>query len=309
MSRLEDVSIFLRVVELGSFARAAPAVGRTSSAISKSVARLEQALGVRLLNRTTRAISLTEEGREYAERCAGLLQGLKEVETAIGQRRGEPAGLLRVDLPVALGHLKIVPALAALTRRHPALRIVATFSDDLSDIIGSGFDVVVRIGEPRDSSLVVRRIGTIRYIVCAAPGYLAARGRPATPEDLLQHECVRRVRAGSGEERRWRFNDPATREPFELAVPGALSLGLNDALIAAALTGTGLVQLHGYMAEALIAEGRLVQVLADYAADGPPLSILYPSSKQMLPKVRAFIDAIAADFAGSSWTEGAPGGI
>lgn len=291
--RLGSILAFVRVADLGSFASAAKALGVSASAISKSIARLETRLGLRLLQRTTRAMSLTEEGRTFYDRCSKILEELDEAERSMKDLATSPAGLLRVELPAALGRLKIVPALEALTSRHPALRVKASFNDDLTDVIDAGLDAVVRIGEPRDNRLIVRRVGTVRYIVCGATSYLAARGRPSTPEELSLHDCIRRVPRGGAPDASWKFASPETGEIFEREVTGTLSFDSNDVILDSVVAGAGLAQLHTYMAEPYLRSGQLTQVLAEYAVDGPPISVLFPSSRNLAPKVRVFIEFVA----------------
>jgi len=203
-----------------------------------------------------------------------------------------PSGVLRIEIPTALGRLKIVPALGQLTSTYPELRIAATFADTVTDPIAAGLDAVVRIGEPRDERLMAKRVGTIRYIVCASPSYIDAHGEPMSIEDLENHNCVRRVSHYGPEFAAWRFSNAQTGKPFEQYVEGTLSFDSPDAMVDTALSGAGLVQLHTYMAEPHIKSGALVEVLPAFAADGPPISVLFPSSKNLAPKVRAFIDFV-----------------
>lgn len=209
------------------------------------------------------------------------------------ERAAKPAGLLRIEMPTALGRLRIVPELGKLAARHPQLRINATFSDTLTDLIAAELDAVVRIGFPRDTRLMVRRVGTVRYIVCAAPAYLAAHGAPRDLDDLDRHDCIRRTPPGGDSVMSWWFRHPDTGEAFNRPVSGTITFNTNDAVVEAGLAGAGLVQLHTYMAEPHLKSGALVQVLGDYAVDGPPISVLFPSSKQLPLKVRAFIDFVA----------------
>jgi LysR family transcriptional regulator, regulator for bpeEF and oprC len=291
--RLGRILAFVRVAELGSFANAGKALGISASAVSKSVARLEDRLGLRLFQRTTRVLSLTEEGKLFRERCDKILADLDDAEAAMRARAASPSGVLRVEFPAALGRLKIVPALGRLTGRFPDLRVEASFDDQLTDLIEAGLDAVVRIGEPRDSRLMVKRVGAVRYIVCGAPSYLGAHGEPATPDDLRDHDCIRRVPHDCSPCATWKFASPETGEAFEREVSGTLSFDSNDAIIDAGLAGAGLVQLHTYMAEPHLRSGQLVQVLGGYAVTGPPISILFPSNRHLAPKVRAFIDFVA----------------
>ena len=291
--RLGSIAAFVRVAEQGSFASAGRVSGLSASAVSKSVMRLEARLGLRLFQRTTRMLALTADGAAFHARCVAILADLDAAEHDMRDRADRPTGLLRIELPTALGRIKIVPALHRLTARYPDLQVEATFDDALSDPIAKGLDAVVRIGEPRDNRLIVRRVGTIRYVVCGAPDYLTRASPPATPSDLDSHACVRRVELKGGNAP-WRFADPITGAPFERDVAGVLSLGSNDAIVDAALAGAGLVQLHEYMAEPHLRSGALMQVLAEYAVDAWPISVLFPSTRRLSPKVRAFVDFAVA---------------
>lgn len=290
--RLGSIVAFVRVAELGGFAAAGRDLNVSPSAISKSVARLEERLQLRLFHRTTRSLTITEDGKLFFERCSGILADLDRAEEDMRARAARPSGVLRIEMPTALGRLKIVPALGQLTSIYPELRIAATFADTVTDPIAAGIDAVVRIGEPRDERLMAKRVGTVRYIVCASPSYLAAYGKPTTIEDLDNHNCVRRVSHYGPEFAPWRFSRPETGEPLERSVQGTLSLDNPDAMVDTGLSGAGRVQLHTYMAEPHIRSGALVEVLPAFAADGPPISVLFPSSKNLAPKVRAFIDFV-----------------
>lgn len=291
--RLGSIVAFVRVAEQGSFANAGKALGISASAVSKSVAKLEERLQLRLFQRTTRALSLTDEGRLFFERCHRILAELDDAERSMRERAATPTGVLRVELPAALGRLRIAPALGTLTKRYPKLRVEASFNDQLTDLIEAGLDAVVRIGEPRDSRLMVRRVGTVRYIVCAASAYIDAHGEPRTPEDLGRFDCIGRVPHNGSSRATWKFASSENGQPFERDVAGMLSFDSNDVIIDAGLAGAGLVQLHTYMAEPYLRSGQLVQVLREFAAEGPPISVLFPSNRHLAPKVRIFIDFVA----------------
>ena len=292
--RLGSILAFVRVAELGCFAQAAEVLGLSSSAVSKSVARLEDRLELRLFQRTTRALSLTEEGGLFFQTCSRILTELDEAERSIRERKAVPSGVLRVELPTALGRLKIVPALGLLTTRYPNLRIDASFDDRLSDMIDTGLDALVRIGEPRNSGLIVRRVGTVYYIVCAAPSFIEKHGEPESPDDLKRFNCIRRKPQGRASYAAWKFASPLDGSLFEREVTGTLGFDSNDVIIDAGLAGDGLVQLHTYMAEPYLNSGRLVQILPEYAAPGPPISVLFPSNRNLSPKVRAFVDFVTS---------------
>ena len=305
--RLGGILAFVRVAEQGSFANAGKALGISASAVSKSVARLEERLQSRLFQRTTRALSLTDEGRLFFERCNRILADLDDAERSMRDRAATPTGVLKVELPAALGRLKIAPALGTLTKRYPKLRVEASFNDQLTDLIEAGLDAVVRIGEPRDSRLMVRRVGTVRYIVCAAPAYIEAHGEPRTPNDLDRFDCIQRVAHGGPSRATWKFAFPENGKPFEREVAGTLTFDSNDVIIDAGLAGAGLVQLHTYMADPYLRSGQLVQVLSEFAAEGPPISVLFPSYRHLAPKVRVFIDFVAGILNATSEHSQTPG--
>ncbi len=292
--RLGSIVAFVRVAGTGSFAAAGRALGISASAVSKSVMRLEERLGLRLFQRTTRSLVLTEDGAAFRARCAAILLEFEEAEREMRNRAARPTGLLRIEVPVALGRLRIVPALSRLTADHPDLRVEASFSDTLTDPIAARLDAVVRIGVPNDLRLMVRRVGAIRYICCASPAYIERRGAPATPDDLAQHDCIRRVAHDGTGQADWHFAAPGDGASFDIAVPGTLGFGSNDAIVDAALAGVAVVQLHDYMADTHLRSGALIQVLGEYAVQGPPISVLFPSGRHLAPKVRAFIDVVAS---------------
>jgi LysR family transcriptional regulator, regulator for bpeEF and oprC len=291
--KLGSILAFVRVAELGSFAKAAEALGVSPSAVSKSVTRLEDRLGLRLFQRTTRTLGLTEEGRVFHRRCAAILRELDEAERSMRERASVPTGVLKVELPTALGRMVIAPQLGTLTDRHPQLQVDASFDDRLTDLVEAGLDAVVRIGEPRDSRLMVKRVGMVRYIVCGSPAYVAAHGIPQSPADLPRFNCIRRVPHGSAGYASWKFAREGSGEAFTVEVAGTLSFDSNDVIMDAGLAGTGLVQVHTYMARPYLRSGQFVEVLGAYAAPGPPISVLFPSNRHLAPKVRVFIDFIA----------------
>lgn len=293
LDRLGSIAAFVKVAEQGSFAAAGRALRISPSAVSKSVLRLEDRLGVRLFQRTTRSLSLTEDGETFLARCSTILADIDQAEREMRERAAKPSGLLRIEMPTALGRLKIVPELGRLTARHPELRITATFADTLTDPIAARLDAVVRIGFPRDERMMVRRVGTVRYIVCAAPAYIAAHGVPQSLEDLDQHNCIQRLPQDGDCVASWWFRGAENGEAFQRPVTGTMTFSNNDAVVEAGLAGAGLVQLHTYMAEPHLKSGALVQVLDAYAVDGPPISVLFPSARQLSPKVRAFIEFVS----------------
>jgi DNA-binding transcriptional LysR family regulator len=292
MDLLSGMTVFARVVEADSFARAAAALGLSRSAVSKQVAWLEDQLGARLLNRTTRRLSLTEVGRAYYDRCARILEEVEEASQAVASLHAAPRGTLRVNAPMSFGQRHVGPAVADFLARWPELKIDLSLTDRRVEVVEEGYDVVVRIMAMADSSLIARRIATTCRIACASPAYLARHGTPATPEDLAGHACLEYANLpASGE---WVFQRGGATHRVKIA--GPLRADNGDALRSAALAGLGVVQMPTFIIEEDLAAGRLVPVLADYAADGLPVWAVYPHNRHLSTKVRMFVDFLAERF-------------
>ena len=291
MDSLNGLQAFVHAAEARSFARAARALGLTASGVGKSIARLEAELGVQLLSRTTRRVSLTDDGVVFLEHCRRILDELELARSSVSNRRGAVRGRLRVSLPSTLGKNVIVPRLPELLRRHPELTLDMQLSDRWVNLVEDAVDVALRIGVLNDSSLVARTIGKQQVISVAAPGYL--RGKTlATHADLAWHACLTFRLPTSGRERPWRFQDEA--EAVELRPRARLILDDGEALVEAARAGLGVTQVPSYMAAAAIADGSLLEVLADQRPPPDPLHAVHAGRRNSRPAVRAFIDFIAA---------------
>lgn len=288
MDKFNDIAIFIQAAQHLSFSVAARQLGMSPSAVSKAVQRLEEHLEVRLFNRTTRSLSLTEDGAAFHDRCRQILDELEEAEQELSKSRSIPTGTLRLDLTIELGRLHIIPALPTFITRYPDLKVDITFSNRMVDLVEEGIDAVVRIGSGPDSQLIMHRLATARLIVCAAPTYLARYGEPKIPEDLMNHNCLTFVSPHTG--RIFECSFQRHGQEFHLPINGNLRLSHGEALLEVALRGIGLVQLHNYLAGAAIAQGRLKPVLESYAMPGSPISIVYPQKRHLSAKVRAFVN-------------------
>jgi len=303
MDRPEAMAVFLRVVEDGDFSAAARRLRMTPSAVSKIVARVEDRLGVRLLHRTTRRVSLTEEGRIYAEWCRRVLGDIEEAEHAV-RPGAEARGRLRVNLPGAFGHRLIVPLLPEFLERHPAVELELAFTDSVVDLIEEGADVAVRVAAHSDSRLVVRRLAANRRVICAAPRYLERHGVPRTPEDLQRHVCLG-IAPNNGLNA-WEFDGPDG--PRTLRIRSPIAANSTEALQALALAGLGVLRLSEILLGPDIRAGRLVPLLTDYNhSEGAPICVVYPHRRHLSPRVRAFVDFLVGKFARPPW-EDAPQG-
>jgi DNA-binding transcriptional LysR family regulator len=292
MDQLGAIAVFARVIEANGFTAAARALGLSKAAVSKQVARLEDRLGVRLLNRTTRRLGLTEAGRDFYERARRILAEVEEAEQAASSRQASPRGLLRVNAPVTYGIGHVVPVLPAFMRRYPEIRLDLVLNDRYVDLIEEGFDLAIRVGlEPlKDSSLVARRLFATRHAVCAAPSYLAARGSPQMPADLARHDCLLYSYLSTGEE--WRFLDAAGR-PFGVRVAGPMRANNGDALHHAARAGLGIIYAPAFLLAEDLAAGRLVPVLSDWQTPEAAVHAVYPPGRPLGTKVRVFVDYLA----------------
>jgi LysR family transcriptional regulator, regulator for bpeEF and oprC len=294
MQDLRTLSIFVRVAERKSFVRAAADLGITQSGVSNAISRLEDQLGVRLLARTTRRVSLTDDGAAFFERCRQSLAELEEAELVLKETRLKPTGRLRVDMPISFGRLKVVPLLGSFQAQYPDLKLVISFTDRYVDLVEEGIDVSVRFGVLQDSSLMARRLTQTQFRVVGAPGYLAKHGRPRTPDDLAGHNCLAFTLRDTRLARDWRF----ARDGVEstLAPQGNMSFSDGAALCDAACAGYGLAQIHGYYIDNAVTAGKLEPVLEKFRPAIDPIWLVYPQTRHLSPKVRAFIDFMTARF-------------
>lgn len=287
MDQLQAIKVFRQVVDQGSFAEAARRMGLSPAAVSKNIRELEAHLRVRLLNRTTRRLSLTEAGERYFEQIARILDDLSEADSSLGPMQRMPSGLLRVSAPMAFTLTRLSNAIVGFLDRHPDLTLDLKLEDRRVDLVKEGIDLAIR-GSDRleDSSLIARKLMTLRHVVCASPGYFACAGRPGEPEDLSSHNCVQFTLSGHTQE--WSF----TRKEriVRVAIGGrykvTTSLAVRDALLA----GFGLSLIPRIYVEKDIAEGRLTTALDDWTPVETSIYAVYPSRQYVLPKVRAFVD-------------------
>lgn len=298
MSHLIELETFLVVVEEGSFTAAAGRLGVTKSYASKLVARLEDRIGVRLLQRTTRQLTLTEVGRAYFERCSEAMQALREAEGVAAELQTSPQGRLRISLPTAFAVSHLAAPLAEFKARYPQLTVEAILADRKIDLLSEGFDLAVRIGELADSSLIVRRLTNVDRLICASPEYLDRRGTPAQPEEIARHECL--LYAYHAVPTTWRLKGPDREAIVE--VSGTLVSNHADMLVAAACQGLGLVFCPIFFTAPGLRSGRLVRVLPEWRF---PLSIsaVYPNARHVPAKVRLFVDFLIGYFHHPSWAD------
>ncbi|CCG07373.1 LysR family transcriptional regulator [Pararhodospirillum photometricum] len=291
--RLFPLQAFVRVVEEGSFSGAARRLGSSTSAISRQVAQLEAGLGVRLLQRTTRSLTLTEAGQGYYQRVSQALSDLDDADRAVRQLQASPRGVLRINAPVSFGVRHLVPALGAFREVAPEITLDLTLNDHFVDLIDEGVDVAVRIGRLPESDLVARRLAPVRRMVCGSPAYLAAHGTPATPDDLTGHACLSYANVSMTEE--WRFvRSDGTSWPLTLS--GPLRANNGDALLEAALAGLGLAVLPTFIAGPAVQAGRVVEVLPGFLPDHGAVHAVYPTPRHLSPKVRCFVDFLVERF-------------
>lgn len=297
LGNINDIAMFVAVVKAGSFTIAAKQLGLTRSAVGKSIVRLEQRLGVRLLNRTPRSLSLTDDGEVFFSRCTHILDDLEETELAMAVRSAKPSGVLRVSVPIGLGHRHVMPVLESFLQAWPDVRAEVSFTDRFVDLIDEGVDIALRIGDPRpDSRLIARTVAQQRLLACASPGYVKAQGLPHTPGELAGHECLFFMSAGRPQP--WVFTDPVTSE---VGYVSRLQMDSAEALVAAAVHGFGIVNMPTYLLEDDVRAGRLVPMLCAFQPATKPIRAVYPTRRHLSPKVRLFIDLLVA-----TWGEVAP---
>jgi LysR family transcriptional regulator, regulator for bpeEF and oprC len=293
MDRLQTMQIYANIVERGSFTQAAEALQLHRPAVTKAVQQLEQELGIRLLNRSTRRVSTTAEGDEFYQRCVQLLTNVNDTFASFAQfsqQRPQPKGRLRVNVAVALGKTVIIPALPEFQQRYPQIEIVLGASDQPVDLIGEGIDCVVRIGELKDSSMVARKIGAIPMVTCASPAWLARHGLPRTLDDLRAHKAVNFFTGRNRRIMEWAYR-PAGKV-VTLKLESSLLTDNSEALLACGLAGFGLVHALRPALQPHIDAGQLVEVLPGVAKVPKPISVMYPNREHLPGKVRVFVDWI-----------------
>jgi DNA-binding transcriptional LysR family regulator len=294
---LSSMAVFAKVVEAQSFTAAAAALGMSKSAVSKHVSRLEDRLGARLLNRTTRRLSLTETGRAFYDRCARVVAEAEEAEEAVTRLQSEPRGTLKVNAPMSFGALHIAPAIPDFLARHPDLKIDMTLNDRFVDLVEEGYDVAIRIAKLADSSLIARRLCADRRLVVASPGYFVRAGEPKTPDDLLGHNCLSYSYMSVQDQ--WQFAIGGMQR--SVAVDGNLRANNGDAIRQAVLAGLGVAILPAFIIGNDLQEGRLKVVLQEFTPARTSVYAVYPHSRHLSAKVRVFVDYLAARFGYPEW--------
>jgi DNA-binding transcriptional LysR family regulator len=292
LDRFIGMAVFAKVVESSSFAAAARHFDMSPAMVSKHVRTLEERLGVRLLNRTTRHVSATEVGQNYYERCLRILNELEDAERAAGDLEAAPRGLLRVTTSVSFGAHQLAPAIADYLVAYPDVSIDLSLHDNYVDLLEERIDLAIRLA---DSSLIAKKLYSVEMVLCASPGYLAANGAPQKPRDLVKHHCLIYTYAAP---RAWTFTGPDGKAEV-IRISGRLLANSGDPLLALALKDTGILLGPDYLVANDLNAGRLVRLLPDYKTQETPVYAVYPHSHYLSAKTRTFIDFLAARFAHS----------
>ena len=295
MDKLLAMEVFVHVVDSGGFTRAAENLHMPKATVSTLIQGLEATLSVKLLNRTTRQVSVTADGAAYYERCLSILADVRDTEESLSSNRSSPSGRLRVDVPTGLGRQIIIPALPPFFERYPDIVLEMGCGDRPVDLIEEGVDCAVRGGELPDSTLIARRVGALYFSTCAAPSYLDRHGRPGHPHDLMRHNCINYFSAKTGNIIDWDFAKGGER--IQLALHGSFAVNNSDAHMAAGLSGLGVMQLPSFQLPHYLESGRLELLLEDWRTDPIPLHVVYPQNRHLSAKVRAFVEWIAELFA------------
>ncbi len=291
MDKLGTLKVFVQAAEGGSFVAASQRMGLSSSAVGKAVARLEQEVGVSLFHRSTRSMTLTEEGSFFLDTCRRILSELEAAEAELSRSHTTPGGLLRVSFP--LTGMLLMPTIAAFMQAYPAINLELDFTDRLVDVIEEGFDAVVRTGEVRDTRLMSRKLGSFKHRIVASPDYLKRTGAPQIPEDLLRHRCMHHRYANSGKLEPW----PLVRDgrDIRVALPTTTVASTLEPLIHLAENGFGLTCLPHFAVNQQISEGKLVSILDKFIAEAGVFRVLWPTNRYLSPKIRVFVEFMACN--------------
>lgn len=300
MDRLYCMQVFVRVVEHGAFTRAADSLGIARASATAAVARLEKRLGIRLLQRTTRRLSVTDEGQSYYEHCVRILDEIAEAEEGLSGSRTATRGRLRVSVPQSFVNTIFFPALRTFMSQNPDMEVEVVLTDRAVNLVEEGIDCAIRGLEiPPDSSLVARQLSPSRWLTCATPAYLAEHGTPLTVADLEGHNCIRFISPSTGRPRDWLFN--VDGEPQSFTPTGNLRLTSYDAAVHMAMSGSGIVQIPDPLGCHAVVTGGLLPILTEFVADAPALMLVYPGNRYVTAKVRAFAAFFAEVFPKEGW--------
>jgi DNA-binding transcriptional LysR family regulator len=300
MDLLTGMKLFVRVAETGGFSAVAREAASTQPTVSRTIAALEAHLGVRLLNRSSRAVTLTDDGRAFYAHAMRALEAITDAEACVGRRHSQPTGLLRLGSPVAFGRLHVAPRMPAFLTQYPEVEIELSMNDAFVDLVGEGLDLVVRVGMLEDPSLIARRIGTTRRVTVASTDYLRRRGVPLTPNDLRQHECVVYTRLATMN--RWHFD--GSDGPVSVEVRGRFRADNSEAVREAVINGAGIAVIPVWMFTDEISSGRVRIILDAFEPNALPIHAVYPSRRQVSAKVRVMIDFLAEAFGHSPLLRG-----
>lgn len=304
VGEIAQMRLFVRVVDAGSFSEAGRQIGAAPSSVSRQISDHESLLGVRLFNRTTRKLSVTEAGEVYYSRVRRILDEVEEAKLAVGEFDGKPTGVLRVTVPSGIGRQLLAVALPDFLDEYPSIKVVLTMTDRQLDIVEAGIDVAIRVGRQPDSSLKSRKIGSSRRIVCASPDYLKKHGTPKSPAELVHHNCLTwRAHPGAN---LWSFRGP--EGPVNVRVSGNMFASNADALAAAAVAGLGVILLPDWNIGLELRQGKLRPILCEYQAapETSPIYAVFPPQRQASQKVRAFTDFLAVRLAMAAYTAAKP---
>jgi LysR family transcriptional regulator for bpeEF and oprC len=291
MDKLQAMEVFARVVETGNLTRAADSLGVPKATATTLIQRLEASLGVRLLNRTTRKVSVTPDGAAYYERCLAILGLVRETEESLGKQHATPRGRLRVDVPTLMARSVFVPALPQFFARYPDIELALACNERRADLIEEGIDCAVWSGEIEESNFVARRVGFLYFATCAAPSYIARHGRPEHPDDLARHHCINHFSPRTGKTADWVFSKRGDR--LQVSLGGYIALEDENSYVAAAEAGLGIAQIPAFVLKDSMERGTLDLLLGDWFPEPSPLYVVYPQHRHLSSRIRVFVDWVA----------------
>ncbi len=295
VNKLQAMAVFVRVVESGGISRAADSLRIPKATATTLIQKLEAELGVRLLNRTTRKVSVTPDGLAYFQHCVAILDEIRETEESLMRHHATPSGRLHITVPTLIARAVIVPALGDFFARYPDIELELGCSERRADLIEEGIDCAIWTGELADSGLVARGIGQLYFATCAAPAYLAAFGQPLHPNDLVRHRCINHFRPHTGQRAEWVFAKNGMR--LQIPLQGNIALDDENSYVAAAEAGLGIARIPAFVLKEAMERGTLELVLADWFPEPVPINVVYPQNRHLSSKLRVFVDWVAELFA------------